>query len=44
MDDQAEPKKDRTEATVQALVELPVRVLERVLGFEKMRYRGLKKN
>ena len=42
--DQAEKRKNRTKARVRARVEWPFRVLKRVFGFTKVRYRGLKKN
>lgn len=36
--------KNRTKARVRAKVEWPFRILKRVFGFTKVRYRGLKKN
>ena len=42
--DEAEKRKNRTKARVRAKVEWPFRVLKRVFGFTKVRYRGLKKN
>lgn len=42
--DEAEKRKNRTKARVRAKVEWPFRVLKRVFGFVKVRYRGLKKN
>jgi IS5 family transposase len=42
--DEAERKRNRTKARVRAKVEWPFRVLKRVFGFVKARYRGLKKN
>jgi IS5 family transposase len=42
--DEVEKGKNRTKARVRAKVEWPFRVLKRVFGFTKMRYRGLKKN
>src|SRR5271155_1779979 len=37
-------RKNRTKARVRAKVEWPFRILKRVFGFTKVRYRGLKKN
>jgi IS5 family transposase len=42
--DEVEKGKNRTKARVRAKVEWPFRVLKRVFGFTKVRYRGLKKN
>ena len=42
--DEAEKFKNRTKARVRAKVEWPFRILKRVFGFTKVRYRGLKKN
>jgi IS5 family transposase len=42
--DELEKRKNRTKARVRAKVEWPFRVLKRVFGFTKVRYRGLKKN
>lgn len=42
--DEVEKRKNRTKARVRAKVEWPFRVLKRVFGFTKVRYRGLKKN
>ena len=42
--DELERKKNRTKAPVRARVEHPFRILKRVFGFDKVRYRGLKKN
>jgi IS5 family transposase len=42
--DEAEKRKNRTKARVRAKVEWPFRMLKRVFGFTKVRYRGLKKN
>ena len=42
--DEGEKRKNRTKARVRAKVEWPFRVLKRVFGFVKVRYRGLKKN
>jgi hypothetical protein len=40
--DEAEKRKNRTKARVRAKVEWPFRILKRVFGFTKVRYRGLK--
>ena len=37
-------RKNRTKARVRAKVEWPFRILKRIFGFTKVRYRGLKKN
>lgn len=42
--DEGEKRKNRTKARVRAKVEWPFRVLKRVFGLVKVRYRGLKKN
>ena len=42
--DEAEKRRNRTKARVRAKVEWPFRILKRVFGFTKVRYRGLKKN
>ena len=42
--DDEQKRKNRTKARVRAKVEWPFRVLKRVFGFTKVRYRGLKKN
>jgi IS5 family transposase len=42
--DEVERRKNRTKARVRSKVEWPFRVLKRVFGFVKVRYRGLKKN
>ena len=42
--DEVEKRKNRTKARVRAKVEWPFRILKRVFGFTKVRYRGLKKN
>jgi hypothetical protein len=42
--DEAEKRRNRTKARVRAKVEWPFRVLNRVFGFTKVRYRGLRKN
>ena len=41
--DKAERVKNRTKAKVGSKVEWPLRILKRVFGFTKVRYRGLKK-
>lgn len=42
--DEFQKKKNRTKSRVRAKVEHPFRILKRVFGFVKVRYRGLKKN
>jgi IS5 family transposase len=42
--DEAEKRKNHTKARVRAKVEWPFRIVKRVFGFTKVRYRGLKKN
>ena len=42
--DQLQKAKNRVKARVRAKVEHPFRILKRIFGFEKVRYRGLKKN
>lgn len=42
--DEEQRRKNRTKAHVRAKVEWPFRILKRVFGFTKVRYRGLKKN
>ena len=42
--DENERRKNRTKARVRSRVEWPFRILKRVFGFTKVRYRGLKKN
>ena len=42
--DEEQKRKNRTKARVRAKVEWPFRVLKRVFGFTRARYRGLKKN
>jgi IS5 family transposase len=41
--DEEQKHKNRTKARVRAKVEWPFRVLKRVFGFTKVRYRGLKR-
>jgi IS5 family transposase len=42
--DEVERRKNRTKARVRSKVEWPFRILKRVFGYNKVRYRGLKKN
>jgi IS5 family transposase len=42
--DELQKAKNRVKARVRARVEHPFRILKRIFGFEKVRYRGLKKN
>jgi IS5 family transposase len=42
--DQLQRKKNRTKSRVRARVEHPFRILKRVFGFDKVRYRGIAKN
>ncbi len=42
--DENQRRKNRTKARVRSRVEWPFRILKRVFGFTKVRYRGLKKN
>lgn len=42
--DEVQRKKNRTKSGVRARVEHPFRILKRVFGFDKVRYRGLAKN
>jgi IS5 family transposase len=42
--DEEQKRKNRTKARVRAKVEWPFRVLKRVFGFTRVRYRGLKRN
>ena len=42
--DELQKAKNRVMARVRAKVEHPFRILKRIFGFEKVRYRGLKKN
>ena len=42
--DEQQKRKNRTKAEVRAKVEWPFRILKRVFGHTKVRYRGLKKN
>jgi transposase, IS5 family len=42
--DEVERSKNRSKAKIRAKVEHPFRILKRVFGFVKVRFRGLKKN
>lgn len=42
--DELQKKKNRSKSRVRAKVEHPFRILKRVFGFDKVRYRGLAKN
>jgi IS5 family transposase len=42
--DEVQKRKNHTKARVRSKVEWPFRILKRVFGFTKVRYRGLKKN
>ena len=42
--DEEARRKNRTKSKVRAKVEWPFRILKRVFGFTRVRYRGLKKN
>lgn len=42
--DEQQRRKNRTKARVRSKVEWPFRILKRVFGYTKVRYRGLKKN
>src|SRR5260370_172219 len=42
--DEVERRKNRTKARARSKVEWPFRILKRVFGYTKVRYRGLKKN
>ena len=42
--DQLQRRKNPTKARVRAKVQHPFRILKRVFGFVKVRFRGLKKN
>jgi transposase, IS5 family len=42
--DEEGKRKNKTKSRVRAKVEHPFRILKRVFGFIKVRYRGLKKN
>jgi IS5 family transposase len=42
--DEVQRRKNRSKAKIRAKVEHPFRILKRVFGFVKVRFRGLKKN
>lgn len=42
--DEEQKRKNRTKSRVRAKVEWPFRILKRVFGYTKVRYRGVKKN
>ena len=42
--DELQRRKNRAKARIRARVEHPFRILKRVFGFVKLRFRGLKKN
>src|SRR5215831_9600148 len=42
--DEIQKAKNRVKAHVRAKVEHPFRIVKRIFGFEKVRYRGIKKN
>jgi IS5 family transposase len=42
--DELQRKKNRSKSSVRAKVEHPFRILKRIFGFDKVRYRGLAKN
>ena len=42
--DEEAKRKNTTKSRVRAKVEHPFRILKRIFGFDKVRYRGLKKN
>ena len=42
--DEEQKRKNRTKSRIRAKVDWPFRILKRVFGFTKVRYRGLKKN
>jgi IS5 family transposase len=42
--DETERRTNRTKARVRSKVEWPFRILKRIFGYTKVRYRGLKKN
>ena len=42
--DEEQKRKNRTKSRVRAKVEWPFRILKRVFGYTKVRYRGIKKN
>jgi IS5 family transposase len=42
--DEEAKRKNATKSRVRAKIEHPFRILKRIFGFDKVRYRGLKKN
>jgi IS5 family transposase len=42
--DELQKKKNRSKSRVRAKVEHPFRILKRIFGFDKVRYRGIAKN
>jgi IS5 family transposase len=42
--DKFQKEKNRSKSSVRAKVEQPFRILKRLFGFDKIRYRGLAKN
>ena len=42
--DELQKKRNKTKSRVRAMVEHPFRILKRVFGFDKVRYRGIAKN
>jgi len=42
--DELQKKKNRSKSSVRVKVEHPFRILKRVFGFDKVRYRGIAKN
>jgi IS5 family transposase len=42
--DELQKKKNRSKSSVRAKVEHPFRILKRVFGFDKVRYRGIAEN
>src|ERR1700679_871872 len=43
-EDELQKKKNRSKSSIRAKVEHPFRILKRVFGFDKVRYRGIAKN
>jgi IS5 family transposase len=42
--DELQKKKNKSKASVRAKVEHPFRILKRIFGFDKVRFKGLAKN
>jgi IS5 family transposase len=42
--DELQKKKNRSKSSVRAKVEHPFRIVKRIFGFDKVRYRGIAKN